>query len=77
MIKQAGEEFGYDYEVSLKSMGWYLFGNFMGSIVGGVIFKFNPARVTAFQSINKWYYISKSNYIEFDDSQESETLHEN
>ena len=57
-------------------MWWYLLGNIVGSILGGVIFKFNPSRVAAFASINKWYSVSTTRIVDVEDSQGSESLDE-
>ena len=61
----------YTYRVSLSSMWFYLLGNLVGSIIGGIIFKFNPERISSFASINKWYFVSESKYVEIDDDQSS------
>ena len=73
IIDQAAEDKAttYTYKVSLSSMWFYLLGNLVGSIIGGIIFKFNPERISSFASINKWYFVSESKYVEIDDDQSS------
>lgn len=58
-------------------MWWYLLGNLLGSILGGVIFKLNPKRIQAFASIkNQWYFVSNAKYVDAEDSLRSESLDE-